>query len=210
MQVGQTCARNIKELLNMVNKDICSFTHILDFGCGSGRVMRHFLDLPSSCHLYGTDIDHEAISWCERNLPRAEWGGNEDMPPLRYDSSRFDLIFALSVFTHLNEEMQFAWLGEMKRIVKPAGLLILSVHGMYSALGSHLSSREREVLAERGFLYTVGQTGRLKLNGLPDYYQTAYHTKAYIYKEWARYFRIIHYVERGVNSHQDAVILLNE
>ena len=40
--VGETLARNIRDLCAMVNRDIYSFEQVLDFGCGSGRVIRNF------------------------------------------------------------------------------------------------------------------------------------------------------------------------
>ena len=54
------------------------------------------------------------------------------------------------------------------------------------------------------------QTGRFKLDGLPDFYQDTHHSRAYIEDTWSKYFTIIGYVERGMNKHQDAVILQNQ
>jgi hypothetical protein len=56
LQVGKTCAQNIRDLLALIDRDLYSFNPILDFGCDNGRVMRYFSDHPASCHLYGTDI----------------------------------------------------------------------------------------------------------------------------------------------------------
>ena len=65
----------------------------------------------------------------------------------------------------------------------------------------------RHMLHSKGFLYLTGVTGKLRLNKLPDFYQSAYHTKDYIRREWSSYFNIINHIERGINTHQDAVIL---
>ena len=62
IQSGKILAQNIRDLCAMVDRDVYSFENILDFGCGSGRVIRNFQDAPASCHLYGTDIDSELIS----------------------------------------------------------------------------------------------------------------------------------------------------
>ena len=52
-----------------------------------------------------------------------------------------------------------------------------------------------------------GPKGRLKFDEFPDFYQTTFHKKKYIYDEWSAYFDIVEYVERGILNYQDAVIL---
>lgn len=207
MRKGEICAANIRELLASVGRDVYSFNHVLDFGCGCARVLRCFADRPPSCRLFGTDIDPVAVAWCRRHLDFAEFDTNGPLPPTRYAAGTFDLIYAVSVFTHLDEEMQFAWLRELKRIAQPGGVLILSVHG--ESLQAGLSAELRARLAAHGFAFMVGQTGRLKLDGLPDFYQTAFHAERYVRKNWSRFFEVVRCVERGINNHQDAVILIN-
>jgi ubiquinone/menaquinone biosynthesis C-methylase UbiE len=203
--VGKILAQNIRDLCAIVNRDIYSFQNVFDFGCGSGRVMHYFQDAPSSCRLYGTDIDLELVSWCEKHLPRIRWSTNGYQPPMPFTDDTFDLIYAISVFTHLDEEFQKAWLRELHRIAKPGATIILTVHGEYciKSLSSSLQNRIRS----HGFLFTTGATGNLKLDKLPDFYQTAYHTQEYIYREWSNYFKVVRYIERGINNHQDAVLL---
>ena len=41
---------------------------VLDFGCGAGRTLRHFLDEAESGTFYGCDIDVPSIAWLESNL----------------------------------------------------------------------------------------------------------------------------------------------
>lgn len=206
--VGKNCARNIKDLLGTVGKDFYSFNKVLDFGCGSGRVMRFLRDGPDSCHLYGTDIDRQAISWCRRHLPFATWYTNKALPPTAYPNDTFDFIYAISVFTHIDEEMQFAWLKELKRISKPGGILILTVHGEFA--GSGFSDETKAFISKNGFYYSVQPTGMFEFAGMPDFYQVTYHSRAYVEDKWSEHFKILRYVERGVNGHQDAVILQNE
>ncbi len=205
LQVGMQCSQSLKELLRVMNRDFHSFERILDFGCGCGRVLRYFSDPSSPRRLYGTDIDPEAIAWCRAHLPHlAQWDVNDHVPRTQYDSGTFDLIYAISVFTHLDEERQFAWLAELKRISKRGGWLILTVSGP--------SYYDRVLFPENGFLYQTSRrrSAMFKLRGLPDYYQMTYHTKQYIEQNWSRFFSIKHYVERGMNNHQDAVLLVNE
>jgi SAM-dependent methyltransferase len=206
LRIGRVIASDIRSLLALVDRELYSFERVLDFGSGSGRVLRNFLPAPPSCHLYGTDIDEELVRWCERAMPEVRWSLNRPIPPGPFDDRQFDLVYAISVFTHLNEEHQKAWLGELHRITRPGAFLILTVHG--EPVIQQLSRPERERLVHNGgFLFETGATGRLKLDGLPDFYQTAYHTREYIDREWTRHFEVVHYVERAINDHQDAVLL---
>jgi len=207
LNVGRQCARDIRDLLGRAGRDFDSFGEVLDFGCGSGRVLRFLRDRPESCRLHGTDIDEQAIAWCRKHLPFASWSANAPMPRTAYPDRTFDLIYAISVFTHIDEEMQFAWLAELGRIAKPGAVLLLTVHGEHTR--SEFPEHDKALVAQNGFMYTVLKTGRFKPDGLPDFYQVTHHTRAYIEDRWSAYFDLAGYVERGLNAHQDAVILLN-
>lgn len=80
---------------------IHDFAAILDFGCGSGRVTRYWRDSPAAVH--GTDYTPDLIRWCERNLSFGKFQVNRADPLLGYPNDSFDLVYALSVFTHLAE-----------------------------------------------------------------------------------------------------------
>ena len=72
---------------------------ILDFGCGCGRVVRWWRDLPAEIH--GSDFNPTLVRWCRENLPFGVFEVNRPEPPLPYPDDSFDLVYALSVLTHL-------------------------------------------------------------------------------------------------------------
>ena len=56
---------------------------MLDFGCGSGRVLRHFLQEAQAAEIYGCDIHAESINWGKANLcPPLHMFQSEERPPL--------------------------------------------------------------------------------------------------------------------------------
>jgi SAM-dependent methyltransferase len=179
---------------------------ILDFGCGPGRVLTHLKTLAPSCRLYGSDIDEEAIAWARANLSSvATFDVNSFLPPTRYADCSFDLVYSISLFTHLDEPSQLAWLAELSRIAKPGAMLLATVHGESTHHGCFPD--ELKQLEGRGFVYRVDRKGRFKLDGLPDSYQTTFHTRAYVTEVWSRWFEVVDYIAGGLHGHQDVVIL---
>lgn len=206
LEIGASCANDLRQLAALGGKDLDTCGPVLDFACGCGRVIRHFGDHAPSARWHGSDIDPEAIAWCAANLSKvADFATNGFQPPTRFAADTFEVIYSVSLFTHLDEADHFAWLEELSRIVKPDGIVIASVHGPFTHL--QLPPADARAVAERGFLYRTGQTGKLKLDGLPDFYQTAYTTERFIRERWTRYFDVVAYRERAVAGYQDAVIL---
>ena len=102
---------------------------VLDFGCGSGKVMRHFLPEAERCELWGCDIDERSVDWINAELhPPLSAFANREAPPLDQPSSSFDLVWSISVFTHLTDHWA-GWLSELHRVLKPGGLAIISFLG---------------------------------------------------------------------------------
>ena len=81
----------ITALLNRHDLKVDDADAILDFGCGCGRIARHFRSLKKA-KLYGTDYNPELVAWCQRNLPFAEFGVNQLQPPLPYADAKFGFI----------------------------------------------------------------------------------------------------------------------
>ncbi len=102
---------------------------VLDFGCGAGRTLRHFLDEAEAGSFYGCDIDAPSIGWLGSSLsPPLHVFTNEEKPPLALEAESLDLIWAISVFTHISDQWA-AWLVELHRVLADGGLLIATILG---------------------------------------------------------------------------------
>jgi len=202
LEVGKKCVRDIEASLSKIGKHLGSFPTILDFGCGCGRTLLWLETDARSAAIYGTDIDTEAVLWCSQHLGFGKFSVNKPLPPLDFPSGTFDLILAVSVFTHLDEEHQFLWLRELERVANTKGILVLTVHGHHC--WKELRSDDIEKVRAKGFLFLKSNFWR----GLfPEWYQTAYHTQEYVLENYGKYFRVLDYIPRGLNDHQDVVIL---
>jgi SAM-dependent methyltransferase len=135
--------RTMKELVVDCLPDGWSFDgrRVLDFGCGAGRLLRHFVAEAEHCdEFWGSEIDEPSVAWVTQHLgPPFKVVLNDETPPIPAPDHHFDLIYAMSVFTHITEEWA-AWVLEMHRLLKPEGLLLVSLLGE-SMIGPLLGER---------------------------------------------------------------------
>jgi SAM-dependent methyltransferase len=115
---------------------------VCEWGCGPARILRHLPPLlPVGSRILGTDYNPRTIAWCAAHLGQMTFRLNGLAPPLPFSTGELDLLYAVSVLTHLSEGMQRAWIAECERVVRPGGLILLTVHGDRCAGG--LSRQER-------------------------------------------------------------------
>ena len=203
-KIGKVVSLNLESTIQSIPIQLENNSHILDFGCGCGRIISWFYNLYPNSKFYGTDIDNEGITWCQENLSNiGNFSVNEVMPPLPYSEQFFALIYSISIFTHLPEDMQFAWLKELKRVCKKGAYLLLTVHG--EDLFTMNSDSAKTEFNKNGFYYSVGD-GTI---GLPEFYQTSFHTETYIQDHWSNFFEIEKIVRKGIANHQDLIICKN-
>lgn len=171
---------------------------VLDFGCGCGRVTRWWSDFPGK--VAGSDMSGPAVDWCRANLPFGRFEQNALAPPLVFDDESFDLVYALSVFTHLTGDLQLAWRDEVRRVLRPGGLLLLTTHGR--SYVPRLGEAERASF-ERGEL--VVRWADVAGTNLCS----AYHPEAYLRETFATGFEFLELEAEGArgNPTQDIVLL---
>ena len=125
---GRQQAAVVQQAVERHGEAMAGLGRILDFGCGCGRVIRHWAGL-NGPEVHGSDYNSGLIRWCESNLRFARFSVNELRPPLTYEDGSFDLVYGISVLTHLPEDLGRAWVAELGRILKPGGLLLVTTHG---------------------------------------------------------------------------------
>jgi SAM-dependent methyltransferase len=204
LESGQQASEDIRAALAQAGREVDSFQRILDFGCGCGRTLIWLQRLARYSDLHGTDIDPEAIAWCRDYLRFGTFATNAPLPPLSYPAETFDLIYAISVFTHLDEDYQFEWLGELERVTQPGGVVLLTVHGAFYR--NRMSAEQVEAIERTGFLFVRGPE---TMEGIfPEWYQTAFHTREYVLSTYSRYFDVAAYIPQGLDGSHDIVVLV--
>lgn len=103
---------------------------IFEFGCATGRVLRHFHRQRSELNwkLMGCDVQSSHVEWLRQNWPQdiCVYVGSV-FPKLPFEDNSIDVIYGMSVFTHIKYHWDF-WLLELRRVLKPGGLLLQTIH----------------------------------------------------------------------------------
>jgi SAM-dependent methyltransferase len=177
--------------LDLAQRPIDATSRVLDFGCGSGRTLRWWVNHPARPILYGTDVDRETAQWVRDNLA-VETHVNEPLPPLPFPNEHFDVLYAISVFTHLDEQYQDAWLAELKRVLRKDGVALLTVRSQEDIASRSLALQEQ--IQRDGIVFEYDW---MTAQFFPDFYQVTYHSADYIERHWGAFFRIIGRITTG-------------
>ena len=114
----------------------------MDWGCGCGRVFRHFPQQTLS-RLVGADVDSDNIEWCRRSFPGAQFHVFPLLPPTQLHSGDLRPLVGVSVFTHLREQAQLNGCRELSRICASGAFLLVTTHGPTAGARANLSDEQR-------------------------------------------------------------------
>ncbi len=98
--------------------------NVLDFGCGSGYGSDLLSEQAKS--VIGVDVNKDAIAYCSETFKSANLSFELVTPDfkLRFESGSFDLITSFQVIEHIKDTK--AYLSELKRVLKPGGILMIT------------------------------------------------------------------------------------
>jgi SAM-dependent methyltransferase len=213
VESGKQSVEDLNRALGLLGRSMRDFQRALDFGCGPGRILLQLEAVGGALELHGCDIDSEAVGWAQKHIPWARCVVSPPLPPTGFAAEFFDLVFNHSVFSHLDERYQDAWLAELARVTTPDGILLLSVNGEHAFADFEKSWREagadpsplKEKLISEGILYLVEDSWRG--GPFPDFYHSTFHLPWYVFEHWGRFFEVKAYISRGALDFQDLALL---
>lgn len=128
---GENSAKKLSNLLfSQLGLKRSAETSLLEFASGYGCVTRHLIKKLAPISLVSSDIHKAACTFIE-----SAFGGKAILSAtkpeeLGVESNSFDVVFALSFFTHMPDRTWGRWLKSLFDKVKPGGYLIFTTHGM--------------------------------------------------------------------------------
>ncbi|MFF4831818.1 class I SAM-dependent methyltransferase [Streptomyces sp. NPDC001315] len=102
---------------------------VLDVGCGTGNLLRTTGQQHRNVDLVGLDPDPKALARAERKARRVgltvrlDRGFAQELP---YREGSFDRVFSSLMLHHLDSASREALLAEVRRVLRPDGLLVLA------------------------------------------------------------------------------------
>jgi SAM-dependent methyltransferase len=188
-----------------------------ELGCATARVLRHMHTI-TDMDCYGCDLNLRHVEWIRMFLDRSiNCFQNTVLPNLPLEDRFFDIVSAFSVFTHI-DDLETAWLLELKRILKPGGLAYLTVTTDHSWDRFKQDWIRDTLLPMRDQITEFEIDEKLLAGDLPlertvfwwtaqkVYNCVVFHSEEYLRREWSRHFEILDIVYEG-HTYQDVVVL---
>jgi SAM-dependent methyltransferase len=181
----------ISKLMFRGRRDIA----VLDWGAGFGRVAMPLKRVFNrDARIIGCDIDQFNVDWAKNNIQDIRIDRCDLYPPILLPSESLDFVFAISVMTHLTETAQEIWLRELRRLVKPGGIVLLTVRGDHLVVEQQLRSPEvLKQLARSGISDIMLDDVNLKLEN-KTYYRGTVQLRQHVEQHWSRHFEIVAYL----------------
>ncbi|MEM1169435.1 MAG: methyltransferase [Cyanobacteria bacterium P01_H01_bin.35] len=203
----------VKNYLQTAGFNFNQFDNILDFGCGVGRYLMAFEpELLPNQKLFGCDVFAECAEWCQENIRFATVKHNDIEPPLHFENNQFDLINSISVFTHLSIDLQHFWAWEIYRVLRPGGILFMTLHGpqffpiVYDIfLSGNAHKAEMYSIGEEGLFLYLDHQG--ETDGQGQHTISAVHTPAAYQEIFSMFKHIKRFPQSNLANGQDLYIL---
>jgi SAM-dependent methyltransferase len=109
-----------------------SRSRVLDFGCGSGRLLTYLAQFSPTNVYAACDVELAGLKYIRDLGVPADIRPIQNFPPSSFGSSSFDVIIAWSIFSHYSRTMADAWLAEFHRLLAPGGVVFLTFHPLTS------------------------------------------------------------------------------
>jgi len=196
---------------------------ILDFGCGTSRILRYLVEFMPGPQYYGSEVFRKNIEWGRSAFPEVTYLHHDNSAIIDMPDNSFDIIYAYSIFAHFEENVHRQWLSELCRLLKKGGLIIVTVHGKTilercrdeeSVSGPMcIADKNYEELYDKfnkhGYVfYSCYDSQHLSKGGLDsEIFGITYISAEYITNNWSNKFRILEIDEGAISKWQDYVVM---
>ena len=187
-------------LLESVDRPLLKTASVLEFASGHGRFTRHLVKALGSQRVTVSDVVPDAVAFA-RQAFGVDGVLSTSQPEALQWPRRHELVFVLSLFSHLPRSSWTRWLSRLYDAVEPGGLLVISTHGDEAARRQHVA------LDETGFFFAASsESAAIDVQE----YGTAFTSGAFVrgrIAETLGHDRLIRFEPRWFWQHQDAFVL---
>ena len=190
---GNNTMQILTSHLETIRPELLADKKICDYGCAHGRITRHIPKFLKPNYLIGADVWESAATFCRDHFGSTPYVLSNDNP-LSDLGIKFDVIIAISVFSHLPPHRFRENLYSLSQSLSDNGIVLFTTHGE-NVQASH------DIELKGGFFY--GQLGPRpnhtdgRLSG--DEYSFMCVTKGYVVEQLAQAdLKLIEFCETGI------------
>ncbi len=187
-------------LLEAVDQPLLKTNRMLEFASGHGRFTRHLVKALGPSRVVVSDVVPSAVDFL-RSTFGVEGFLSTSLPESVQWPARYDLVFVLSLFSHLPRATWSRWLKVLYEAVAPGGLLVFSTHGIKAANFDHVT------LDDEGYFFAASSES----TAIDEQeYGTTFTSEAFVLARIAETMgadKLVRQVPVHFWNHQDAYVL---
>lgn len=187
-------------LLEAVDRPLLKTPSVLEFASGHGRFTRHLVKALGPTRVVVSDVVPSAVEFSRRTFG-VEGFLSASTPEAVQWPGRYDLVFVLSLFSHLPKATWSRWLKVLFDAVAPGGLLVFSTHGIKAAHFDHVT------LDAEGYFFAASSESSA-IDG--QEYGTTFTSEPFVLARIAETLgadKLVHKAPVHFWNHQDAYVL---
>lgn len=187
-------------LLEAVDRPLLKTPSVLEFASGHGRFTRHLVKALGPTRVVVSDVVPSAVEFSRRTFG-VEGFLSASTPEAVQWPGRYDLVFVLSLFSHLPKATWSRWLKVLFDAVAPGGLLVFSTHGTKAAHFDHVT------LDAEGYFFAASSESSA-IDG--QEYGTTFTSEPFVLARIAETLgadKLVHKAPVHFWNHQDAYVL---
>ena len=152
--------------------DLKGDEHILDIGCGDGKITLKMASIVPRGQVLGIDSSQEMIAFARNRIPSSPYANlsfeTGDALNLNYHNE-FDLVTSFACLHWIKDHL--AVLKGIERSLKPGGKMIIQCRGRSEGMDDDIFALTREVIrSERWSRYFRGYSNSQEVYGPDEYH----------------------------------------
>ncbi len=187
---------------------------ILDFPCGSGRVLRFLVHRFPEAEITACELPSGAVEFCAHTFGARPAFSSLNLNEVSF-AQRFDLIWCGSLVTHLNQSGIVELLKLFRAYLEKGGLMIVTTHGDF--VNRRIPTRDFDYGLEQAQIDRIGLEYSSTGYGFEDYPGEKNYGVSLTSPQWIRArvrevggLREVFFKERGWDQHQDVFGFVRE
>lgn len=187
-------------LLEAVDKPLLKMPRVLEFASGHGRFTRHLVKALGATRVVVSDVVPSAVEFSRDTFGVGGFVSTSVPEEVQWPG-QYELVFVLSLFSHLPRSTWARWLSVLYEAVAPGGLLVFSTHGLKAANFDHVT------LDQDGYFFSASSES----TAIDEQeYGTTFTTEAFVLARIAETMgadKLVHKAPVHFWNHQDAYVL---